>query len=183
MANNVSNVGAGKPKIGGAIYVAPVGTTLPTDASTDLNTAFVCLGYVSEDGLTRTITRESENTLAWGGDTVLSSQTEFSETFSFTLIETLNVDVKKMIFGDANVTGTLTTGITAISNSAELAEHPYVIEMVENGAAVRIVIPAGKVTELGDITYADGEPVGYNPTLTALPDTAGNTSYEYTLKA
>lgn len=183
MANNVSNVAAGKPKIGGAIYVAPVGTALPTDASTQLNNAFVSLGYVSEDGVTRTITRESENTKAWGGDTVLSLQTEFTETISFTLIETLNVDVKKVIFGDSNVTGDLTTGITAVSNSTELAEHSYVIDMIQNRAAVRIVIPNGKVSELGDIVYSDSEVIGYNPTITALPDTAGNASYEYTLKA
>jgi hypothetical protein len=182
MANNVANVTAGKPKVGGAIYVAPTGTTLPTDATTALDAAFVCLGYVSEDGLTRTITRESENVKAWGGDTVLTTQTEFTETFSFTLIETLNVDVKKVMFGDANVTGTLATGITTTSNSTELAEHAYAIEMVQNGATVRIVIPCGKVSELGDITYSDGEVVGYNPTLTALPDTSGNASYEYTVK-
>jgi hypothetical protein len=183
MANNVSNVAAGKPKIGGAIYVAPVGTALPTDASTALNNAFVGLGYVSEDGVTRTITRESENISAWGGDTVLTMQTEFTETFNFTLIETLSVDVKKVIFGDSNVTGELTTGITTKSNSAELEEHSYVIDMIQNGAAVRIVIPHGKVTELGDIVYSDSEVIGYNPTITGLPDTAGNASYEYTLKA
>ncbi len=183
MANNVANVTAGKPKVGGSIYVAPSGTTLPTDASTPLNEAFVCLGYVSEDGVTRTIARESENVKAWGGDTVLTTQTEFTETISFTLIETLNVDVKKVIFGDDNVTGNLTSGIVTKSNAKELTEHSYVIEQIQNGAAVRLVIPNGKVSELGDIVYSDGEVVGYNPTITALPDTAGNASYEYTLKA
>ena len=40
MANNKANVTTGKPKVGGAVFRAPVGTTLPTDASTALNSAF-----------------------------------------------------------------------------------------------------------------------------------------------
>ena len=41
MANNASNVAAGKPKIGGAVYRAPSGTAVPTDATTALTAAFV----------------------------------------------------------------------------------------------------------------------------------------------
>ena len=34
--SNVANVSTAKPKVGGAIYSAPLGTTLPTDAITEL---------------------------------------------------------------------------------------------------------------------------------------------------
>lgn len=180
---NASYVTAGKPKIGGAVSIAPTTTTLPTDATTTLDAAFVNLGYISEDGMTQATTRDSEAIKAWGGDTVMTTQTEFEVTFTFTLIEALSIDVRKAVYGDSNVTGALSTGITTIMNSAELAEHAWVIDLVYNGAVSRIVIPNGKVSEVGDTTYVDGEPVGYELTVTALPDTSGNCSYEYTVTA
>lgn len=181
--NDVTKVTAGKPKTGGAIFVAPVGTALPTDATTNLDAAFENLGYISEDGVTQNITRDSESIKAWGGDTVLTSQTDFAETFSFRMIEALNLAAKKVTFGADNVTGTLAAGVTVKTNAKELPAQSYVIEMVQNGHLVRKVIPNAKVTELGEIQYVDGQAVGYEPTITALPDTAGNTSYEYTIAA
>lgn len=183
MANTASYVAAGKPKITGGVWYAPAGSTLPTDATTALDSAFVCLGYVSEDGVTVGMTRDSEDIKAWGGDTVMTTQTEFGETFQFTLIETLNIDVKKAIFGAANVTGTLANGLTTQVNSGELPAACWVFEMIQNSVPCRIVVPQGKVSEMGDTVYNDSDPIGYDITITALPDTAGNVSYEYLKQA
>ena len=175
-----ANVTAAKPKIGGAVSSAVLGTTLPTNAKDTLNAAFKTLGYISEDGLTNENSPESEEVKAWGGQTVLSSQTDKKDTFKFKLIAGLNIDVLKEVYGEDNVTGTLATGITVKVNASELPEHVLVIDMIlKNGSVKRIVIPRGKVSEIGEIGYKDGEPVGYELTITALPDDQENNHYEY----
>lgn len=176
----VNNVTTGKPKIGGAISEAPIGTALPTNATAALNEAFVNFGYVSEDGLTNSNTAENEQTVAWGGDVVLDTQTSKPDQFTYTLIEATNVDALKHVYGDDNVSGALATGITVNANSKEQVEKEIVIDMVlRNNALKRIVIPRGKVLSVGDIVYNDTDPVGYPVTLAAYPDASGNTHYEY----
>lgn len=180
MANNVANVSAGKPKVSGAVYRAAAGTTLPTDAVTALAADFKALGYCSEDGLVNSNSPSMTNIKAWGGDTVLAIQEEKEDTFQVTLLEVLNLDVLKAVYGDSHVTGTLAAGLTVEATAEEPAEGVWAVDMVLNSNTVkRIVIPHGKITEVGDITYSDSDAIGYELTITALPDTNGKTHYEY----
>lgn len=177
------NVSAGKPKVGGAVFRAPLGTTLPTDAKTALNEAFKNLGYCSSDGMKNNNTAESENIKAWGGDTVLNIQTSKDDTFAFTLIEALNVEVLKAVYGDSNVTGSLAEGITVKANGAEQEECCWVIDMtLKGGVLKRVVLPSAKISEVGEISYGDENAIGYPTTLICTPDADGNTHYEYLYK-
>lgn len=181
--SSVSNVSVGKPKIGGAISVAPKGTTLPTDAEAALEAAFRGLGYISDSGLVNSNTASTSDVKAWGADTVLTLQTEKPDTFRFTLLEVLNEDVLKFVYGDDNVSGTLSTGIEIKANAEEAVERAMVVDMImREGVLKRMVLPKAKVITVGDITYADGTPAGYETTVSALPDAEGNTHYEYIIK-
>lgn len=180
MSNSKENVSVGKPKIGGAIFRAASGTTLPNAADDTLAAAFACLGYVSDDGVTNSNSIETENIKAWGGDTVLTTQNDKTDTFTFKLIEVMNEEVLKTVFGNSNVSGNLASGIAISVNSKELEESVFVIDMILTGSTKkRIVIPAGKVSSIADIKYADDEAIGYEITITCNMDNAGQTHYEY----
>ncbi len=179
---NKDNVAVGKPRIAGSIYKAALGTALPTDAKTKLDAGFKELGYASEDGLTNANSRTTSDVKAWGGSVVASPMTEHKDTLKLKLIEALNVEALKAAFGEENVSGTLEAGITVKSNSQELAPAEWVVDMILGDCLHRHVIPNGQITEIGEITYKDDTPVGYDITITAYPDAKGNTHYEYTVK-
>lgn len=182
MANTASNVSAGKPNPTGAIYVAPKGTTLPTSTA-DALTGFEGLGYCSDDGLTNGTNLEVQKIKAWGGDTVLVIQSSKEDTFTFKLIEVKNVDVLSFVYGSSNVSGDLESGITINVNNTDVEEVSIVIDMImSDNTAKRIVIPTAKISEVSDIVYGDEEAVGYETTVDCIPDSSGNTHYEYILK-
>lgn len=177
MANNAQLVSLGKPKKGGAIFRAPFGTTLPTSADAVLDEAFVCLGYVNEDGLTNNNSASTDPIRAWGGDIVLLVDNEKEDTFALSLMESLNVDVLKAVYGDDNVSGTLDNGITIRANNTPAEASSWVIDMeMRNGTKKRIVIQNGIISELSEISYVDTEAVGYGVTINAMP---GDSSFDY----
>ena len=173
MSTNAKKVATGKPMIGGAVFWAPAGTTLPTDAKTALDSAYVDLGYISEDGVTNSVERETEEIKAWGGDVVLKPQTSKTDSFTMTFIESLRMDVLKVTHGSDNVTRTGDDEhgyITTVrENSQELDHGIFIVDVVMGEAIKRIVIPDGQITEIGEVTYQDNSAVAYESTITAFP--------------
>ena len=109
---------------------------------------------------------------------VLNPQTGKTDTFKLKLIEVLNANVLKAVYGDNNVTVSGSETIVEV-NSKEGDEGVWVIDTILGTYMKRIVIPNGKITEVGDIVYKDDEAVGYEIAISATPDTDGNTHYEY----
>lgn len=177
MSNNANYVSAGKPKIGGAIYRAPLGTALPTNAKDALDQAFEGVGYISDEGLTNQNNQDVSTVHAWGGDEVMSAVQNQSDRFVFTMIEAMNIVALKTVYGAKNVSGTLADGITIRKNSDLQDNFAWVCDMILNDNVLkRIVVPSAQVMEVGDIQYVDGEAIGYPTTIMAKPFTEWKTA-------
>jgi hypothetical protein len=176
---SVRNVAVGKPLATGGVLIGDLGAEAPEDARTALDSAFVAAGYVGEDGLTETTDRSTEKVKAWGGDIVRVLQTDFSVTYSFTFIETHNSTVLETVYGDANVTTAPATGSagtlrTVKINADTLPHKSFVFDMRDGDSRIRIYVPDGQVTEVGEVTYSDGELIGYQVTVEAFRDSELN---------
>lgn len=185
MSNTAANIVAGAPLATGGVSIGPLGTAIPTDATTALVAAYKSAGYIGEDGLTESADRSTEKVKAWGGDVVKVLQTDFSTTYKFTFLETLNSDVLKAVYGDQNVTVTpadATKGtLHTVKVNADVLPHKVFVFDVKDGVArIRIVVPDGQITEVGEITYSDGEVIGYEVTVEAYRDsTLGANAIKY----
>ena len=181
MTADPKKTSVGKPAIGGGVFRAPLGTTLPTDATTDLASAYKNMGYISDDGVVNSKTRENTEVNAWGGDKVRDLQTKKTDTFQMTFIEARNTEVLKAVHGDDNVTQSGGM-ITIRENAKELDNAVWVIdEIMNDGYLKRTVIPDGKVTDVGDVTHKDDTLLGYQATISAYPHSAygGDTHREF----
>jgi len=166
---NTANVNVGKPDTGvsGGVSSAPLGTTLPTDATTALDAAFTNYGFISEDGLTETNEKSSDKIKAWGGRIVKNLQTDSSASFAFSFIESSNADVLKAICGEDNVTVD-GTNITAKFDLEQLPSRVWNFDVRDGDNRVRVSVPNGQITELGDVTYGDEDVIAYEVTVDAL---------------
>lgn len=162
----------------GYIWVAPLGTTIPTDAAAELGPAFVGLGYLSEDGLTEPASFEpGDDIVAAGGDTVAQADPTFSKTWTGTCIEALNEDLLKVAYGSTNVTVTpaaTSDGLITIKEQAGDIEHHVIVidEMLKGGRRRRNVMADATFLITGDISHVHTALVNFEFTITAYP-TAG----------
>ena len=88
----------------GHVYVAPAGTALPTDL-TALDPKYVDLGYVTEDGVGFSFSREVEDLNAWQGDSIRILSTKEPASTTFSLMQT-NSTVMTVAFGGGEITET-----------------------------------------------------------------------------
>lgn len=169
----------------GYIWVAPLGTTIPTNATTELGEAFVGLGYLSEDGLTEPASFEpGDDIVAAGGDTVAQADPTFSKTWTGTCIEALNEDLLKVAYGSTNVditpAGATDGSITIKEQAGDIEHHVIVIdEMLKGGRKRRNVMADATFLITGDISHVHTALVNFEFTITAYPTAAQPAQTQY----
>lgn len=179
--NNQENVSAGKGISGGYIFSAPVGTTLPVkpvSKASELDTAFSCLGFISEDGYVEGVSEDSNDLTDMNGDLMDSTNSNRVETGQVTLAE-IKADTLRRQYGDGNVTDE--GGVITVRHNAD--SHPtfaYVLLLqLKNGRKWTKVIPMAQSSELDDLTVSSSELCQRALTLKYLTDESGNTCYDY----
>ena len=185
MSVTASNVLTGAPDqlTTGPILSAPRGTPLPDGLDATIDAAFEDSGYISEDGLTLTPERSTEQVKDWSGSVVRELLTEFAAKLAWAHLETNEQSLKNYL-GDDNVTvvdATSTEGkrITALLRSTEMPRKPWLFKIKDGEARVLIVVPDGQVSETGEVSFVKSGAITWPVTLATYPDANGVNVYVY----
>lgn len=176
---NAAQVTVGSAAATGAIFIAPKGTTLPTDASTALANTFVLLGFTSDAGVQISESSSTEAIRAWEGRTeVYNVRTEYTESVSFTPIQ-CNADVAALTWGDDKVIVGTSGALTIKHHGGTLEPVVIAIETTPREGIVRRYTGTFQLTERGEVTLDGTQVDGRQLTFNALADSNGVTMYEY----
>jgi hypothetical protein len=157
----------------GAVYVAPLTAADPTSATSALPADYKDLGYVGEDGITETRDRSTNQIRAWQNAALVREPvTESAITYSCVLIET-NRDVLETYYGIA----VADDGSVKINPGKTGGRKKVAIDIIDGEEVIRIAVPSGEVTEVGDQVFANGEPIGYEVTWTGYSVTRNGETY------
>lgn len=155
----------------GAVYLAPIGATLPTASDEMLDPSFQNLGYLSEDGITESPEIDTDTLKGWqNGDTVRVLQTGHSVSFDFTMIET-NENTLAAYYGKVEANGDVKV------TGRQLPRQALVIDVIDNGKIRRRVAEVAQITERGDVSLTNTEATGYPVTVTCYPGSDGETKF------
>lgn len=164
--------------LGADVYVAPVGTTAPTDTTTPLDAGFLPIGLLHEDGMTMSRDEDVTDHYAYGSKLIRTTRQKHKRTLKVTALED-NVAV----FGLANPgsTASTTTGTTTRVVMVPTSNpQAFVFELVDGDVTKRLVVPRGEVTEVGDMTISDSEICSQELTITVYAASDGELFREIT---
>jgi hypothetical protein len=184
-ADNVLELLAPSPRVSGSILWAPTGSALPTTSYTALDgTAFKDLGFADDNGLKQRETRSTTDVFVWGGDLAGTLQTQYDRTMTFRLMQFRNTEVLSAAYGISNVSVIPATAlqgkeIAVKFNPNLLDTRAWVFDGFYNANLVRIVIPIGRVTTIGEVDMTHKSYMTIECTLKAYPDSSKNHGYLY----
>lgn len=164
----------------GAVSVGATSATAPTSTSSVL-TGFTDLGYIGDGGVTQALPGSGDTTPlhAWQNNAVvrtLRSATEDSPTFNFVLLETKLETIE--LYTGATVTAAVADGSYSFDNSTVRDHKSFVLDVVDGAELIRVYVPYGIVTEVGDVVYANQEAIGYEVTIEAERDSTKNYNFK-----
>lgn len=171
---------------GGVAFMLDDPTLLPTDPTEPLTPEQKAgtLGVLTDNGLSKGITRTSNVEKDFDGGDYVVSQSEYSGVFKFTLFDVGLEVVKKMLYGDANVTYTPADATHGnryhiAHNADQLPIKPFFFITKSGKKRELMVIENGRVDEIGEQVHKGGESTKVEVTIRAAKNAAGNYIEEY----
>jgi hypothetical protein len=165
----------------GLVFLAPVGTPLPTSTTAALDAAFVNAGMISEDGVTFKPDRSTKEVKAAGSNQVqLAIVTDEKTTFEFSFLEVNPYSMavyagKSLLSITPDVTGEMATSYGGtVPQRVAMVVHAVYGNNISRLCAGEIDVSGRKERKIG-VPEADQRGV----TCTAYPDTTGVSVYEY----
>lgn len=154
----------------GAVYVAPLGTTLPATSSASLDGAFVDAGYISEDGVTFTPNENNDRIRAWQNNAAVRTVfTELEYAFQFVMIEDKGA-VAKLWYRSASIDVEGAGEWSLTPDTATTNIFSWVVDVIDGSRLKRYVIARGEITERGEKVFSNAEAEGYDATVTCYFD-------------
>lgn len=177
MANDAGNIVVAAT---GKVSVAPLGTTLPTDATTALDAAFNELGYIDENGVQFSPSLTVQDVPAWQSlSPVRTLLTQYDIEASFTAMEWIE-DVLVLAFGGGVFTDNLdNTFDFQFPAPGERPQQIMVIDGLDEAEEYRIVLEKTELINTGDIPFFRGGAAGFPITVKALAGAGGRAGSIY----
>lgn len=151
----------------GMFYHAPAGTALPTDPTDTLTSDWVHVGDVSDEGITLSIEKSTENLRNWANAVKRVILTEHSETIQAPIMDTTE-EALKTVMGEDNVSNT--DGVIAVNlSSGKLPDEEAFLWVMKDGDdMIMIGCTRGQVSAVESVTFAPGSAINWTPTITAM---------------
>lgn len=165
----------------GGGWVAPTGSTAPSSPLVQPVAPWEPLGAISDDGLTYGFDEDSQEFTPWGLTSPFRTQiTKSVRTFKCTLWETARVAVQSIMYRiDAADLAPDVGGLTSFAETASPTpdRRSWWFLVMDGDTARGFYVPQGEISDRSDVTFKQDEMSGYEITVTAYPDEAGNTVY------
>lgn len=170
MANDADNV---RVALTGSIYMAPKGSTAPTDLDTAWDAAWLDLGFMSDDGVAMEYSTDVEDINAWQSlSPVRRVLTSVDMTLGFTAIELKSRTVTAYFPGATitNVSGAIQR--LDIPAAPGPQEFSFGLEWIDGAIKNRLVVARGEITGRESITLGRSSAVALGMTVSAYASSA-----------
>lgn len=163
----------------GNIYVAPIGTTLPTTATMDLNASFDAVGYVDEDGVSLSPGVELTDIMMWQSAVPVKTTVD---TVNFEIqfnMGQVNITTWELFFFNEVFVNSFGHGKMTIGSSPPNQEKCVIVEWLDDeDDQTRLVFPRAVLADRESLQLVRNNAQLTGVTFRAL-DSSGTLAYLY----